>query len=88
MDNQTGVSVYGPASSEQSQTLRSGRLTAEYSTGRTPTGDYFALGTIRGDEDAPLRPAWVIIGTGLSEEDAIRHLTRELEHQAQRFQLS
>ncbi len=49
-------------------------ITAEYSVGQTPTGEWFALGTLRA------QTSQLIIGTGPTETDAIEQLTHNLNN--------
>ena len=57
-------------------------LTAEYSTGCTPTGEWFALGTIVREGGAKATPAWVVVGTGATMDEAVQNLTSEMEVKA------
>jgi hypothetical protein len=56
-------------------------LSAEYSVGRRPAGDWFALGTVRGESVITSSSAWLVVGTGTSEDAAIEHLTVQLRAQ-------
>lgn len=68
--------------------LRTNGLFAEYTMGRAPSGEWFALGSVRSEQPLALRPAWVIVGTGSTAEDAVGRLQSELETQAQLLQLN
>ena len=46
--------------------LRTQGLFAEYTTGRAPSGEWFALGTVRSETPLPSPPAWILVGTGHS----------------------
>lgn len=87
MENQGGVTVSGSAQGRSVRLIESAGLTAEYSTGCTPTGEWFALGTIVRDVGAISMPAWVVVGTGASVEDAIQNLTYEIGTQARNLEL-
>jgi hypothetical protein len=56
---------------------------AEYSTGRTPTGEWFALGTITHSGEKRAMPAWVVVGTGTTVDEAVSNLTLEVRSQAE-----
>jgi hypothetical protein len=64
--------------------LRTQGLLAEYTTGRAPSGEWFALGTVRSEIPLPSPPAWILVGTGRSAEDAVGGLLIELETEARR----
>jgi hypothetical protein len=66
--------------------IKTSGLLAEYTTGKTVAGEWFALGSVR--TEIPLesrQPAWLIVGTGESVEDAVSTLLTELEREAQRY---
>jgi len=65
--------------------LRTRGLLAEYTTGQAPSGEWFALGTVRSEIPLNSPPAWILVGTGQSVEDAIGGLLMELESEAQRI---
>ena len=70
---------------ENAKVIKTSGLLAEYTTGRSISGEWFALGSVR--EEIALdgrQPAWLIVGTGRSPEDAVSRLLTELEHEAQR----
>lgn len=64
--------------------LRARGLLAEYTTGQSPSGEWFALGTVRGELPLPSTPAWILVGAGASAEDAIGGLMIQLESEARR----
>ena len=86
MANQGGVTVSGSARERRVRMIESAGLTAEYSTGCTPTGEWFALGTIVREVGTTSMPAWVVVGTGASVEDAIQNLTNEIGTQARNLE--
>lgn len=66
--------------------IKTSGLLAEYTTGKTVAGEWFALGSVRTElPRVDHQPAWLIVGTGESAEDAVSGLLTELEHEAQRF---
>lgn len=65
--------------------LRTRGLLAEYTTGQAPSGEWFALGSVRSELSLPNPPAWILVGTGGSVEDAVGGLLIELETEARRF---
>ncbi len=65
--------------------LRTRGLLAEYTTGRAPSGEWFALGSVRGEPPVSAPPAWILVGTGPSAEDAVGGLLIELETKARRI---
>lgn len=65
--------------------LRTRGLLAEYSTGQAPSGEWFALGSVRSEVPLMGPPAWILVGTGPSAEDAVGGLMRELETEAGRI---
>jgi hypothetical protein len=59
--------------------LREGALSAEYSIVRSSaTGDWVAVGSVREDDKPKLSPAWLLVGTGRSEDEAIEDLRQRL----------
>lgn len=59
--------------------LREGSLSAEYSIVRSSaTGDWVAVGSVREDDKPKLSPAWLLVGTGRSEAEAIEDLRQRL----------
>ena len=65
--------------------LRTKGLLAEYTTGQAPSGEWFALGTVRGETFRLKEPAWLLVGMGPSREDAVANLADRLELEAARF---
>jgi hypothetical protein len=76
---------------EQSMTLQSDRvlrtkgLFAEYSTVQSPSGEWFALGTVRSEMPGRDQPAWMLVGTGESADAAVSTLLTQMEIEAQRL---
>jgi hypothetical protein len=73
---------------EDSRVIRTSGLLAEYTVGQTPKGQWFALGSVRGDTTALKSPAWMIVGTGSSAEDAVDGLRSQLANEARRLPIS
>jgi hypothetical protein len=65
--------------------LRTRGLFAEYSTGQSPSGEWFALGTVRSELPGRDQPAWMLVGTGKSADDAVTTLLHQMEHEAVRL---
>jgi hypothetical protein len=65
--------------------LRTAGLLAEYTTGQAPSGEWFALGSVRREQTLPGQPAWILVGTGSSSDDAVGGLLLELETEARRI---
>lgn len=65
--------------------LRTKGVFAEYTTGRAPSGEWFALGSVRSEVDRMLSPGLLLVGVGPSPEDAIGGLLNELESAAVRI---
>jgi hypothetical protein len=65
--------------------LRTRGLWAEYTTGQSPSGEWFALGTIRSDLALPVPPARILVGAGRSAEDAVGGLLVQMETEARRI---
>jgi hypothetical protein len=63
--------------------LQIGTLTAEYSAGMTPAGEWFALGSLYIDDVSNQIPATILVGTGRSPESAVDSLRAELERTAE-----
>lgn len=74
--------------SGQARILRTRGLLAEYSVAQRPSGEWFALGSVRSDLGLVLRPAWVLVGTGTTAEAAVKRLQAELETEAARLHVS
>ena len=64
--------------------LRTRGLLAEYTTGQAPSGEWFALGSVRSEVPLLGPPAWILVGTGSSAADAVGGLMIELESEARR----
>lgn len=62
--------------------IRTSGLLAEYTTGQAPSGEWFALGSVRAEIDTERQPAWMIVGTGETVEDAVSGLLSQLEREA------
>lgn len=84
-----GSKPSGVGASKETPVLRTHGLLAEYTLGQSVvTGEWFALGTVRSEERPELRhPAWVLVGTGESREDAVSHLLTAMEREALRLHL-
>jgi hypothetical protein len=67
------------------QILRTRGLLAEYTTGQAPSGEWFALGSVRSELPLTSPPAWILVGTGRSVEDAVSGLLTQLETEALRI---
>lgn len=65
--------------------LRTKGLLAEYTTGQAPSGEWFALGTVRSEVKLAFPPAMILVGTGSSADDAVGGLLLELESEARRI---
>lgn len=65
-DAQQGVD----ASKETHGTLKTAHLNVEYTTCRAPSGEWFALGTVR-TLTRSAGPAWIIVGEGATLGTAI-----------------
>ena len=83
MADQVGVTISQADQTREVPVIHTDGLTAEYSTGCTPTGEWFALGTITRQGTARTMPAWVVVGTGDSAEAAVSNLTLQVQAQAQ-----
>jgi hypothetical protein len=62
--------------------LRSLGLLAEYSVGQTEAGGWFAIGSVRCASASLYHPAWVIVGTGTTSDDAVAELRLQLDLEA------
>lgn len=58
-------------------------LSAEYSTGQRPDGEWFALGTVRADGVRFDGFPWIVVGTGASRDEAVAQLTEKVTDTAQ-----
>jgi hypothetical protein len=74
-----------PTERKEAPVIRTSGLLAEYSLGQTPTGEWFALGSVRSETAALSQPAWMLVGTGASAEDAIAGLHGQLVSEARRL---
>lgn len=68
--------------------VRSRGLLAEYAIGKRTAGDWFAVGTVREEGGAYRQPAWIIVGTGPSEEGAVDDLRDRLDEEALRLSVA
>lgn len=59
-------------------TMRAGGLIAEYSSGKAPSGEWFALGSVHESALGTLRPATILVGAGTSHDTALDSLRQEL----------
>jgi hypothetical protein len=85
VDNETSPNE-GATALPQARIIKTSGLLAEYTTGKTVAGEWFALGSVRTDgPHVDRQPAWLIVGTGKSADDAVSRLLTELEHEAQRY---
>lgn len=82
MTDQAGVTISDAATERTIPYIEADGLTAEYSTGCTPTGEWFALGTITRNGGRRVGPASVIVGTGSSADEAVSSLTLEIRARA------
>lgn len=87
MQNQGRVAVSESVQERSIRLIETAGLTAEYSTGSTPTGEWFALGTVIREAGKTSLPAWVLVGTGTNEDEAIQNLTTEIGTQARNLEL-
>jgi hypothetical protein len=76
------VHAEAPTQRGGARVLRCSGLLAEYSVGQTPAGVWFALGSVRSATNGLHHPAWVIVGTGDSAEEAVAGLQLQLEREA------
>ena len=83
MLDQGSLAISNDADNRRAPVIEANGLVAEYSTGTTPTGEWFALGTIVHDRGVRTMPAWVVVGTGTSKEEALNSLKLEIGSQAQ-----
>jgi hypothetical protein len=83
MTDQGSFAISEDVNDRRAPVIEANGLVAEYSTGRTPTGEWFALGTIVRERGVRTMPAWVVAGTGASKEEALNSLKLEIRSQAQ-----
>jgi hypothetical protein len=60
-----------------------GSVSAEYSTGQRPSGEWFALATLDAPWKSAIGPVRLTIATADSPEEAIQRLTQRIEREAQ-----
>lgn len=82
MTDHAGVTTSQTTRDRRPPVIETSGLTAEYSTGCTPTGEWFALGTIQRTGHGTSMPAWVVVGTGATVDEAVTSLTHEIRAQA------
>ena len=82
MADQERVSVSNTMRDVRPNIIETEGLTARYSTGCTTTGEWFALGTIVREGALKTMPAWVVVGTGGTVDEAVQNLTAEVGAQA------
>ena len=85
MTDNERTSESGAKELRNARILRTRGLQAEYTTGQAPSGEWFALGSVRSDVSLITPPAWILVGTGSSAEDAVGGLMIELETEARRI---
>ncbi|MGE3845148.1 MAG: hypothetical protein AB7I50_26610 [Vicinamibacterales bacterium] len=85
MTDSAQSSAPGATQLHNARTLRSKGLLAEYTTGQAPSGEWFALGSVRSELPLTSPPAWILVGTGRSVEDAVSGLLTQLETEALRI---
>lgn len=85
MTDNAHSSESGATELRNARILRTQGLLAEYTTGQAPSGEWFALGSVRSELPLTSPPAWILVGTGRSAEDAIGGLMIELETEAIRI---
>lgn len=88
MAHQGRITIPESTPERKARVIEAAGLTAEYSTGCTPTGEWFALGTIVREPGTTSTPAWVVVGTGASVDQAIQNLTVEIGAQARPLRLA
>lgn len=87
MRDQDRVTVSESAQDRTPGIIETAGLRAEYSTGCTPTGEWFALGTIVRNVGTMSMPAWVLVGTGVTVDEAVQSLTNAIGSQARNVEL-
>ncbi|HUG14625.1 MAG TPA: hypothetical protein VMM78_06360 [Thermomicrobiales bacterium] len=70
---------------QSERVLRTNGLLAEYSIGRAPSGEWFALGAIRSELPGRDQPAWLLVGAGASADAAVSTLLQQMEIEARRL---
>ncbi|HEX5165893.1 MAG TPA: hypothetical protein VFV93_10900, partial [Thermomicrobiales bacterium] len=64
MTDNAQSSEHGATELRNVRILRSKGLLAEYTTGQAPSGEWFALGSVRSELPLTSPPAWILVGTG------------------------
>ena len=82
MTDRAGVTISAAGRDNRVPIIEAEGLIAEYSTGCTPTGEWFALGTITRNGEQRVAPAWVVVGTGSTADEAVDSLMHEIEIRA------
>jgi len=82
MAQERSVRLTNSVPDQRAMVIEAEGLIAEYSTGCTPTGEWFALGTIVQNGGVRTTPAWVVVGTGATADEAVHNLTVEVRGQA------
>ena len=85
MTDNAKMSEAGATELRNARILRTEGLLAEYTTGQAPSGEWFALGSVRSEVPLLSPPAWILVGTGRSAEDAVGGLMIELQTEARRI---
>ena len=85
MTDNARTSESGATELRNARILRTHGLLAEYTTGQAPSGEWFALGSVRSEIALTSPPAWILVGTGRSVDDAVGGLMIELETEARRI---
>lgn len=62
--------------------VRIGSVSAEYSTGRRPSGEWFALATLDAPTAAGFGPVRLTVATAASPEEAVQRLTQRIKLEA------
>jgi len=65
-------------------TIQAGALVAEYTAGKAPSGEWYALGSVHESALGTLRPATILVGAGASHDTALDSLRQELARVALR----
>lgn len=51
----------------------------EYSSGRTPSGEWFAIGSVYVRPTPRLHPAWIVVGYGANAAAAVADLRQQVD---------
>jgi len=70
--------------SRDTPTIEAGIIEVEYSSGRAPSGEWFAIGSVFSRPIPLLHPASIIVGTGMSATAAVDSLRKQVESEAVR----